>query len=76
MSGPGSRDLPRVVVTGTGMVTALGCDVASTWAGLLAGRAGIRTITSFDASALNSHIPYRWLPRIFGVKMVVLHPCR
>ena len=48
--------LPRVVVTGTGMVTALGQDVASTWEALLAGRSGVRTITAFDASMLNSHI--------------------
>ena len=34
----------RVVVTGMGMLTALGNDVSSTWEGLLAGRPGIRTI--------------------------------
>ena len=33
----------RVVVTGMGMLTALGNDVASTWEGLVAGRSGIRT---------------------------------
>ena len=31
---------PRVVVTGMGMVTALGNDVTSTWEGLVAGRSG------------------------------------
>ena len=39
-----------VVVTGMGAVTPLGPDVASTWAGLLEGRSGIRTIDRFDAS--------------------------
>ncbi|MCP4868093.1 MAG: beta-ketoacyl-[acyl-carrier-protein] synthase family protein [Proteobacteria bacterium] len=39
-----------VVVTGMGAVTPLGPDVCSTWAGLLAGRSGVRTIESFDAS--------------------------
>jgi 3-oxoacyl-[acyl-carrier-protein] synthase II len=42
----------RVVVTGLGMVTPLGTDVASTWAGLLAGRSGAAGITKFDASKL------------------------
>ena len=43
---------PRVVVTGMGALTALGNDVASTWAGLVAGRSGIAPITQFDASRL------------------------
>ncbi len=46
----------RVVVTGMGMVTALGTDVASTWEGLVAGRSGIRTIEAFDPSRLESRI--------------------
>jgi 3-oxoacyl-[acyl-carrier-protein] synthase II len=46
----------RVVVTGMGMVTALGNDVPATWAGLVAGRSGIRTIASFDPSRLDSRI--------------------
>jgi 3-oxoacyl-[acyl-carrier-protein] synthase II len=46
----------RVVVTGMGMLSALGNDVASTWEGLLAGRSGIRTIASFDPSRLTSQV--------------------
>ena len=46
----------RVVVTGMGMLTALGNDVASTWAGMVAGRSGIGPITAFDASRLNARI--------------------
>ena len=46
----------RVVVTGMGMLTALGNDVASTWAGLVAGRSGIGPITAFDASRLQVRI--------------------
>ncbi len=54
MSGAnGSR---RVVVTGLGLVTALGTDVASTWDGLVAGRSGIRPITAFDPSRIASRI--------------------
>ena len=46
----------RVVVTGMGAVTALGNDVASTWAGMAAGRSAIRTITAFDPSRVSSRI--------------------
>ena len=38
----------RVVVTGVGAVSPLGLDVASTWAGLTAGRSGAGPITRFD----------------------------
>jgi 3-oxoacyl-[acyl-carrier-protein] synthase II len=46
----------RIVVTGMGAVTALGNDVASTWAGLVAGRSGVRPIEAFDPSRLTSRI--------------------
>ncbi|RJQ07499.1 MAG: beta-ketoacyl-[acyl-carrier-protein] synthase II [Dehalococcoidia bacterium] len=41
----------RVVVTGLGLITPLGNDVASNWEALVAGRSGIGTITLFDTSA-------------------------
>jgi 3-oxoacyl-[acyl-carrier-protein] synthase II len=44
--------LHRVVVTGTGLVTPVGPDVASTWAGLLAGKSGAGPITKFDPARL------------------------
>ncbi len=50
------NDRPRVVITGLGMVTALGNDVPSTWAGLVAGRPGIRRIEAFDPSRLTSQM--------------------
>ncbi len=40
----------RVVITGTGLITAIGNDVASNWEALLAGRSGAAPITLFDAS--------------------------
>ncbi len=40
----------RVVVTGMGVVTALGNDVETTWQNLLAGKSGVRRITRFDPS--------------------------
>ncbi len=46
----------RVVVTGMGLVTALGHDVASSWEGLVAGRSGIRTIRAFDPARVASRI--------------------
>ena len=49
-------DRRRVVVTGMGLVTALGNDVPSSWEGLLAGRSGIRTIEAFDPSRLASRM--------------------
>ncbi len=46
----------RVVVTGMGMLTALGNDMPSTWEGLLAGRSAIRTIEAFDPSRLSVRV--------------------
>jgi 3-oxoacyl-[acyl-carrier-protein] synthase II len=43
---------PRVVVTGTGVKTPAGNDIAAFWEQLCAGRASARTIESFDPSAL------------------------
>jgi 3-oxoacyl-[acyl-carrier-protein] synthase II len=45
----------RVVVTGLGCVSPVGNTVAESWANLLAGRSGIATVTSFDASNLAVH---------------------
>jgi 3-oxoacyl-[acyl-carrier-protein] synthase II len=46
----------RVVITGIGMVTPLGCGVATTWERLLSGRSGARRIEKFDVSDLNCKI--------------------
>jgi 3-oxoacyl-[acyl-carrier-protein] synthase II len=49
----------RVVITGLGAVTDVGADVPTTWAGLLAGRSGIVTITAFEQGD-------EWTVRIAG----------
>jgi len=46
----------RVVVTGLGLVTPLGCGVEPTWRRLLEGESGIGAIQSFDVSDLPSKI--------------------
>lgn len=56
MTRPALTTPRRVVVTGMGMITALGNDVPTSWAGLVAGRSGIRTIEAFDPSRLASRI--------------------
>jgi 3-oxoacyl-[acyl-carrier-protein] synthase II len=56
MTGPAVPAQRRIVVTGMGMVTAVGNDVASTWDALLAGRSGIGPVSAFDASRLNVRI--------------------
>lgn len=46
----------RVVVTGMGLVTPLGCGVKFVWDRLIAGQSGIRAIQSFDVSDLPAKI--------------------
>jgi 3-oxoacyl-[acyl-carrier-protein] synthase II len=52
----GGNGVRRVVITGMGAVSALGNDVDSTWAGLLAGKSGVRPIERFDPSRVDSKI--------------------
>jgi 3-oxoacyl-[acyl-carrier-protein] synthase II len=46
----------RVVVTGMGVVTPLGCDVARFGAALREGRSGVGAVTRFDASGFSTRI--------------------
>ena len=45
----------RVVVTGLGIVSPVGNDVASAWAAILAGHSGIAAIERFDTSSFPTH---------------------
>jgi len=61
----------RVVVTGTGSITALGHSTRETWEAVKAGRSGIRRIQAFDPSSTPSQVasevidfkPDTWLDR-------------
>lgn len=61
----------RVVITGVGLVSALGVGTEETWAALVAGHSGIGPITRFDASGFACRIagevknfdPLLWIDR-------------
>jgi len=61
----------RVVVTGIGLVCALGTGTDESWKNLLAGVSGIACITSFDTTGFDCRIageiknfdPYRWIEK-------------
>jgi len=46
----------RIVITGMGLVTPLGCGVDAVWQRLVAGQSGIRPITRFEVSDLPAQI--------------------
>ncbi len=48
--------LRRVVVTGLGMVTPLGCGVEASWSGILAGASAAKRIETFDVSDIAAKI--------------------
>src|SRR5437016_5897728 len=52
----------RVVVTGMGMITPVGNDVATTWRSLIEGKSGTAPITKFDASTF----PVRFAAEVKG----------
>jgi 3-oxoacyl-[acyl-carrier-protein] synthase II len=61
----------RVVVTGVGLVCALGIGTEESWKNLLAGQSGVGTITQFDttgfdctiAGEIKSFDPFRWIEK-------------
>ena len=50
------RGRPVVAVTGTGMISSLGEGVADSWAGLLAGRSGVKRISRFPTEKMRTTI--------------------
>src|SRR3954451_19520895 len=67
-NGNGRR---RVVITGMGLVSPLGNDVATSWSNLVTGKSGAAEITAFDHSDYNVHFacelkgfdPTDWIDR-------------
>ncbi len=55
-SWAGVLDMRRVVVTGLGMVSPLGCGVEPTWKRILNSESGAKKIDTFDVSDLTSRI--------------------
>ena len=55
MSKSDNRNI-RVVITGIGLITALGSDIDTFWGALINGQSGVRKITQFDASQLPCQI--------------------
>ena len=49
----------RVVITGTGMVSPLGCGTETTWGRLIAGQNGARRVTEFEVEDLPAKIACR-----------------
>jgi len=54
--GGDGLSMPRVAVTGMGVVSPLGPDLGSTWDGVISGRSGIGPTTRFDATEHSSRI--------------------
>ena len=46
----------RVVITGLGLVTPLGCGVEATWSALLGSQSGARRVEEFDVSDISCQI--------------------
>jgi 3-oxoacyl-[acyl-carrier-protein] synthase II len=61
----------RVVVTGIGLVCAVGIGTEESWKNLLAGHSGVATITSFDSAGFECRIagevknfdPFQWIEK-------------
>ena len=61
----------RVVVTGVGLVCALGIGTEESWKNLLAGHSGVGTITQFDTTGFDCTIageiknfdPFQWIEK-------------
>ena len=51
-----ARKMERVVVTGVGVVSPLGCSVTEFWDGLLAGQSGVKSLEGSDFSGMETGI--------------------
>lgn len=46
----------RIVITGLGCISPVGCDVSTIWSALTSGQSGIGEVTAFDASNFSARI--------------------
>jgi 3-oxoacyl-[acyl-carrier-protein] synthase II len=46
----------RILITGLNIITSLGLDLESSWAGIIAGKNGVKPITLIDTEGLQTHI--------------------
>ena len=46
----------KIVITGIGIISPLGLDSKTTWDSLLAGKSGVKRITSFDTDSFETKI--------------------
>ena len=46
----------RVLITGLNVISSLGLDLQTSWENLLAGKSGVKKITLFDPSGLQTQI--------------------
>lgn len=65
-----TRSRQRTAITGLGMVTCLGSDLATCWEGLVAGRTGIGPITEFDPTGCISTFGGQLPPDYASVEQV------
>lgn len=69
----------RIVITGMGAITPIGTDVETYWHNLLNGKSGIRTITRYDASKMETRLageihdfdPLAYLPKKLASRMAL-----
>jgi 3-oxoacyl-[acyl-carrier-protein] synthase II len=52
-------ELRRVVVTGLGIVSPLGCGIEATWTNILAGKSGAKKVDDFEVSDIACQIAHR-----------------
>jgi len=52
----GDQQQRRVVVTGLGIISPVGCEIETAWQNIVAGKSGVRRIDTFDVSAFSSQI--------------------
>src|SRR5258708_588426 len=48
--------MSRVVVTGLGLITSLGNDLATSWEALTQGKSGVSRITAYDTTQFEVHV--------------------